>query len=143
MDTCNFILWQCKFLEINGVFGECFRTIIFSFWTIFFVFQYTFSPTHNFKKNFKQQFSIFKNMYQTDHMNLCPTSKKIYQYFFLGSLCLSSFPLIYIYIYIYTFLTTFITNFDYFYLNQQFTLLIPFQVLHRQLSNHRFHVVCW
>ena len=100
MDTCNFILWQCKFLEINGVFGECFRTIIFSFWTIFFVFQCTFSPTHNFKKNFKQQFLIFKNMYQTGQMNLCPTSKKIYQYFFLGSLCLSSFPLIYIYIYI-------------------------------------------
>ena len=52
--------------KAKGVFGLCFQTIIFSFQTIFYAFSYTFSHTRIFTNVFKQQFLVFKHMYQTD-----------------------------------------------------------------------------
>ena len=50
-----------------GGFDLCFQTIIFSFQTIFHIYSHTFLPTRIFINIFKQQFLVFKHMYQTDH----------------------------------------------------------------------------
>ena len=43
-----------EILESFGEFGEGFQTTIFSFQTIFYIFQHIFSPIRIFTKKFKQ-----------------------------------------------------------------------------------------
>ena len=63
-------MWCFHFnLEFKGVFGLYFQTIIFSFQTTFHAFLHTFSPTRISTNIFKQQFSVFKYMYQTGPKN--------------------------------------------------------------------------
>ena len=51
--------------DIQGVFGLYFQTTIFSFQTTFHTFSCTFSSTRICTNVLKQQFLVFKHMYQT------------------------------------------------------------------------------